>query len=142
MRRFGFSAFVLSIFLFLASVGGCDEQTYDEKDMGQLATLTRTVMDIVKSEYVGVEVPKKLSEPKIIEIVTRVNTNFSQLKLLDKYDMEIVSDGKHLGAVVWDPNNGRKLIQDLRCTKKLDKAAWRTSLYGNTFSLDWAICAH
>lgn len=140
MRRFGYSILFLIIFLFTAAPGGCDDRKYDEKDMGRLATLTRVVMDIVSSEYIGRPIPKKISEEDIKAMVVKNNTDFEELKLLDKYDMMIVSDGKYMGAIVWDPENGRKLIQDLRCTKKIEEPSWRNVSYGNEFSLSWSVC--
>jgi hypothetical protein len=139
MRRFGYSLLIIVLFFLSAAPSGCTT-SYDEKEMGGLATLARTVMDIVSSEYVENPVPQIISKTEIREIVTRVNTNFDELKLLDKYDMIIVSDGRQIGCVIWDPENGRKLIQDLRCTPKLDEPTWRQKIFGGDFTLPWAIC--
>lgn len=139
MRRFGFSAVILLLVFSIPVTAGC-EKVYNEKEMGELATLTRTVMDIVSSEYIGISVPKTIAEPQIIEIVIRVNTDFAELRMLDKYDMVIVSDGVQIAAVVWDPENERKLIQDLRCTKSLDEPTWRNVSYGHEFTLNWSLC--
>jgi hypothetical protein len=114
--------------------------SYDENEMGGLATFDRVVMDIVSSEYIDKPVPPVISKTQIKEIVARVNTNFEELKLLEKYDMAIVSNGKQIGSVIWDPRNGRKLIQDLRCTPKLDEPTWRQKVFGKNFTLSWAIC--
>jgi hypothetical protein len=97
-------------------------------------------MDIVSSEYIDKPVPQTISKAQIKEIVTRVNTNFEELKLLDKYDMVIVSNGKQIGCVIWDPDNGRKLIQDLRCTPNPDEFTWRQKVFGRDFTLSWALC--
>ena len=140
MRRFGYSLLIVIFFFLTAGPSGCDTTSYDEKEMGGLATLARVVMDIVSSEYIDKPVPQVISERQIKEIVTRVNTNFEELKLLDKYDMVIVSNGTQIGCVIWDPENGRKLIQDLRCTPKLDEPTWRQNIFGKDFSLSWAIC--
>lgn len=140
MRRFGYSFLVLSLFIATAAPSSCTTKSYDEKEMGGLATLARVVMDIVSSEYIDKPVPRIITKAQVKEIVTRVNTNFEELKLLDKYDMVIVSKGNELGCVIWDPENGRKLIQDLRCTPKLDEPDWRQTVFGNDFTLSWAIC--
>jgi hypothetical protein len=140
MRRFGYSLLIIIFFFLTAAPSGCDTTSYDEKEMGGLATLARVVMDIVSSEYIDKPVPQVISEAQIKEIVTRVNTNFEELKLLDKYDMVIVSNGTQMACVIWDPGNGRKLIQDLRCTPKLDEPAWRQKVFGNDFTLSWATC--
>jgi len=113
---------------------------YSEKDMGQLATLTRTTMDIVWSGYIGDTLPSNISEPQILETVRRLNTNFDELNMLDRYEMVMVSDGLNLATIVWDPENDRKLIEDLRCTKKLDASTWRECSFGNAFSLEWNVC--
>ena len=141
MRRFGYSLLIVIFFFLTAAPSGCDTTSYDEKEMGGLATLARVVMDIVSSEYIDKPVPQVISKTQIKEIVTRVNTNFEELKLLDKYDMVIVSNGTQIGCVIWDPENGRKLIQDLRCTPKLDEPTWRQKVFGKDLTLSWAICA-
>jgi len=141
MRRFGYSFLIIIFFFLTAAPSGCDTASYDEKEMGGLATLSRVVMDIVSSEYIDKPVPQSISETQIKEIVTRENTNFEELKLLDKYDMVIVSNGTQIGCVIWDPDNGRKLIQDLRCTQKLDEPTWRQKIFGKDFTLSWAVCA-
>lgn len=140
MRRFGWHSLIIVLIVSLVTVTTSCEKVYDEKEMGRLATLTRVVMDIVRSQYIESQVPAELSEPQIIDIVVKANTDFEELKMLDKYDMEIVSDGANIGAVVWDPGNDRKLIQDLRCTKYLDDPAWRNVFYGKEFTLNWDIC--
>jgi hypothetical protein len=140
MRRFGYSLLIIIIFFLTAAPGSCSPVSYDEKEMGGLATLARVVMDIVSSKYIDKPVPMTLSKAQIIEIVTRENSDFKELKLLDKYDMVIVSNGKQIGCVIWDPENGRKLIQDLRCTPKLDDHTWRQKVFGRDFTLSWAIC--
>ena len=108
--------------------------------MDGLATLARVVMDIVSSEYVDKPIPQIISKVQIKEIVTRLNTNFEELKLLDEYDMVIVSNGTQIGCVIWDPQNGRKLIQDLRCTPNPDELTWRQKVFGRDFTLSCAIC--
>ncbi len=140
MRRFGYSLVIIIFFFLTAAPSGCDTRSYDEKEMGGIATFARVVMDIVSSEYIDKPIPQIISEIQIKEIVIRVNTNFEQLKLLDRYDMVIVSNGTQIGCVIWDPENGRKLIQDLRCTPKLDEPTWRQKVFGNDLTLSWAIC--
>ena len=140
MRRFGYSTLIISLFFLTAALSGCSTTSYDEKEMGGLATFDRVVMDIVSSEYIDKPVPQTISKTQIKEIVTRVNTKFEELKYLDKYDMVIVSNGTKIGCVFWDPENGRKLIQDLRCTQKLDEPTWRQTVFGSDFTLSWAIC--
>jgi hypothetical protein len=108
--------------------------------MGRLFTFDRVVMDIVSSEYIGKPVPQLVSNTQIKEIVIRVNKDIDELKLLDKYDMIIVSNGTQIGCVICDPDNGRKLIQDLRCTPELDEATWRQKVFGCDFTLSWSIC--
>ena len=108
MRRFGWHSLIILLIVLLVTATTSCENVYDEKEMGRLATLTRVVMDIVRSQYIESQVPAELSEPQIIDIVVKANTDFEELKMLDKYDMEIVSDGTNIGAVVWDPGNNRK----------------------------------
>ena len=135
MRRYGFDG-IVTILLIIVIVG-CSlfnrqpKKSYDEKEMARLATLTRTAMNIVI-----------LNETQIVEIVCRLNTNFAELKLLDRYDMVMVSNSKQLAAVAWDPKTDRKLLQDLRCTSQLDEATWREVVFGNDFSLGWTACEH
>jgi hypothetical protein len=144
MRHSGLK--IIAIFVWAAVIAGCswfarpETETYDEREMAQLATLTRTVMNIVRSDYIGKAFPAVLDETRIVATVTRLNTDFSELKLLDHYDMVMVSDGKHLAAVVWDPKTDRKLLQDLRCTSRLDEATWRESVLGHEFTLGWQNC--
>jgi hypothetical protein len=77
----------------------------------------------------------KTSEVKIdVILIAKAN------KLLDKYDMVIVSNGTRIGCVIWDPENGRKLIQDLRCTSKLDEPTWRQKVFGKDLTLPWTVC--
>ena len=140
MRRSGYSFLIILLIVFAPLIGACDEKQYDEKDMGRLATLVRVIMDIVSTEYIDSQIPKEISERQIVEIVKKDNTDFQELKMLDTYDIVMVSDGVHIGAVVWDPDNGRKLIQDLRCTKYLDEKTWRDIVYGHDFSLNWSLC--
>jgi hypothetical protein len=142
MQRFGFSLLLICFFIFSAVPAGCAGKSYDEKEMGRLATFVRVVMDIVSSEYDDKPVPKLIKKEQLRKIIIKANTDFEELELLDKYGMIIVSDGKEMGAVVWDPKTNRKLIQDLRCTAKVDDPAWRKTVTGNDFTLDWGICAH
>ncbi|MBI5641175.1 MAG: hypothetical protein HZA17_12185 [Nitrospirae bacterium] len=141
MRRSGYSVLIILLIVFVPLLGACDEKKYDEKKMGQLATFVRVIMDIVSTEYIDRPIPKEVSEKQIVEIVKKDNTDFQELKLLDTYDIVMVSDGVQLGAVVWDPDNGRKLIQDLRCTKSPDELTWSQVVYGQEFTLSWGLCA-
>lgn len=146
MRRFGFRFTLVCLLLTTLFASGCAlhadpcAKTYDEKEMGQLATLTRVVLDIVRSDYLDAPMPETLTEQQVIETVRRLNTDFAELRMLDRYDMLIVSDGQQLAAVVWDPLNDRKLIEDLRCTRKLDAAVWRECASGGEFMLGWEGC--
>jgi hypothetical protein len=140
MRRFGYSLLIIVLFFLTAAPSSCNTTSYDEKEMGGLATFARIAMDIVSSEYIGKPVPRIIPKTQIKEILAKVNANFEELKLLDKYDMVIVSNGTQVGCVIWDPINKRKLIQDLRCTPKLDELTWRQRVFGNDFTLSWAIC--
>jgi hypothetical protein len=139
MRRFGFNFVILFFLIFIAAPGGCTK-SYDEKEMGQLSTFSRVVMDIVSSEYIDKEIPKIITKDEIKAIVIRQNKKFNELKLLDKYEMVIVSNGTEIGSVIWDHDNGQKLLQDLRCTPKLDEPTWRQKVFGSDFTLSWSIC--
>lgn len=144
MRHSGLK--IIAILIWAAVIAGCswfaktDTETYDEREMAQLATFTRTVMNIVRSDYIGKAFPAVLDETRIVATVSRLNPNFSELKLLDRYDMVMVSNGKHLAAVVWDPKTDRKLLQDLRCTSRIDEATWRETVLDHEFTLGWQSC--
>lgn len=140
MQRFGYNIFFLLIFVFTAGIGSCTDGTYGEENMGPIATLIAVVMDIVSSEYIDIELPERIEKSQIKEIVLRNNTDFDELKYLDKYEMIIVSNKTEIAAVVWDLANDRKLFQDLRCTTYVDEHSWRSELFGSDFTLDWAIC--
>lgn len=144
MRRSGLkgiATFILVIVMASCSwFAGQAKNTYDEHEMAQLATLTRTVMNIVRSDFIGTAFPASLDETQIVETVRRLNTDFSELKLLDRYDMVMVSNGKQLAAVAWDPKTDRRLLQDLRCTSRLDEATWREVVFGHVFTLGWQAC--
>ena len=139
MRRFGFSLLIVFFFFIIAAPSSCTK-SYDEKEMGELFTFDRVVMDIVSSEYISKQIPDKITKDQIKEIVIRQNSNMDKLKLLDRYNMVIVSKGNQIGCVICDPENGRKLIQDLRCTPKLDEPTWRQKVFGCNFTLPWSIC--
>lgn len=139
MRRFGFSIILIALVFFIAASSGCIK-SYDEKEMGRLATFARVSMDIVSSEYIDESIPNVISKSQIKQIVTREKKKINELKLLDKYDMVIVSNGTEIGCVFFDPHNGRKLIQDLRCTPNPDETTWRQKVFGNDFTLSWSIC--
>jgi len=139
MRRFGFSILIIFFFIFTAAPSQCAKH-YDEKEMGEVSTFARVVMDIVYSKYIDKQIPLKISKDQIKEIVTKANTNIEELKILDKYDMVIVSNGTQIACVICDPGSGRKLLQDLRCTPKLDEATWRQEVFGCDFTLSWSIC--
>lgn len=144
MRHSGLKCF--AAFFLIIVIAGCNrfpgqtKETYDEQEMARLATLTRTVMNIVRSDFIGTVLPPALDETRIVETVRRLNTDFSELKLLERYDMVMVSNGKRLAAVAWDPETDRKLLQDLRCTSRLDEATWRQSVAGHEFTLGWQPC--
>lgn len=126
MLRFGLKSIVtILLVIIIASccwVNGQAKKSYDEQEMAQLATLTRTVMNIVRTDFIAKPFLATLNETQIVEIVRRLNTNFAELNLLDRYDIAMFSNDKQLAAVAWDPKTDRKLLQDLRCTSKLDEA--------------------
>jgi len=144
MLRSGFKSIVtILLVIVMASCSwfnGQAKKSYDEKEMTRLATLTRTVMNIVRTDFIDTPFPATLNETQIVEIVRRLNTNFAELKLLDRYDMVMVSNGKQLAAVAWDPKTDRKLLQDLRCTSQLDEATWREFVFDHDFTLGWIAC--
>lgn len=144
MQLSGFRVLSLGLLVGIGltlGLSGCSENRHTEKEIGQLATLTRTVMNIVFSEYIeSPKIPRRISEGEIRNIISKVNTEFDQLKFLDQYEMEIVSDDTHIAAIMWDPKSNRKILQDLRCTSILDEESWRHNYTGNEFTLDWKIC--
>lgn len=88
MRRFGYKSVVIILGLLIISgccwhVDPCRTE-YSENEMGQLATLTRTTMDIVWSEHLEVAIPEVLKEPQIVETIRRLNTDFEELQMLNR----------------------------------------------------------
>jgi len=144
MLRFGFKNIVtILLVIVIAScswLNGRAKKSYDEQEMAKLATLTRTMMNIVRTDFIDTPFPATLNETQIVEIVHRLNTNFAELKLLDRYDMAMFSNGKKLAAVAWDPETDRKLLQDLRCTSQIDEATWREFVFDHDFTLGWVAC--
>jgi hypothetical protein len=139
MRRFGFSLLIIFVFFIIAAPSSCTK-SYDEKEMDYLFTFDTVVMNIVNSEYIGKQIPEKITKDQIEEIVIRRNGKMDELKYLDRYNMVIVSNGTQIGCVIWDPENERKLIQDLRCTPYPDERTWRKKVFGHDFTLSWSIC--
>ena len=139
MRRFGFSLLIVFVFFIIAAPSSCTK-FYDEQEMGHLFTFDTVVMKIVSSEYIGKQIPNLITKDQIKEIVIRRNGKMDELKFLDRYNMVIVSNGTQIGCVIWDPENDRKLIQDLKCTPNLDEPTWRQKVFGSDFTLSWEIC--
>ena len=144
MLRFGFKNIVTILLVIVITsccwFNGRPKKSYDEQEMAQLATLTRTLMNIVRTDFIDTPVPDTLNETHIVEIVRHLNTNFAELELLNRYDMVMFSNGKQLATVVWDPKTDRKLLQDLRCTSQLDEATWLEYVFGHDFTLGWVAC--
>ena len=143
MQRFGFNSLVAFLIVVITAGTSCATTSYHDDDMARLATLARTTMSIVKGEYYGKTLPAKIDEGAIIQLVRTQNSrHFKELNQLDgKIELMIVSDGKNMGAVIWDSSNNRKLIQDLQCTPKLDDHTYRRTEYGHVFSLDFKTCS-
>ncbi len=141
MRRFGFSSFVLCLVTLTILNSGCVAKEYDKDEMAKLATLTKTCMNIVKGQYYKKPIPEQMSEEEVVSIVKARNAQFDELEQLDgKIDLILYSDTNHVGAVVWDTGNERKLIQELQCTIELDDPAWEREEYGSSFTLKWETC--
>jgi len=140
MQRFGFNLTILFLTISLFAMLGCNPTVYNDNDMVPLTTLSRVVMDIVKSNYIEKPAPTEISEDEIKAIVAARGKALDALDQLSKYDIKIVSNGTKLAAIFWDPKNGRKLIEDLQCTNKVDFKAWKEELYGNDLTLDWGVC--
>lgn len=140
MRRFGYKV-VLAAFFVSLSVS-CSAQRYADDDMARMATVVRTTMSIVKGKYYGTDIPEVISEKTLIEIVRNENSqHFNELDIFDgSIDIMIVGYQRHIGAVVWDSDSGKKLLQDLQCTLKLDDQTWQRDEQGQQFMLDWTIC--
>lgn len=142
MQRFGFNSLMIFLVIVAGTSSSCATNVYRDDDMAKLATLARTTMSIVKGEYYGKTLPAQLDENRIIEIVrTRNSSNFKELDQLDgQTELMIVSDGTSMGAIIWDSDSDRKLIQDLQCTPKLDDAAYQREEFGHAFALDFKTC--
>lgn len=147
MQRSGYNLHIVLLAVFVlttstacAAIDSNSCREYSEKDMGQLATFVRVTMDIVSSTYMGEPAPAILSEEEIKELIRQRGTPFKELELLDKYEMTMVSHEGQWAAVVWDPANEQKLVQDLRCTTRLDELSWRACNHGHEFTLDWRTC--
>ena len=141
MQRFGYntvSALLLAVILI--STQGCAEKKYADSDIVPLTTLSRVMLDVVRVDYIGQEAPAMIDEESAKAIIEKRGRKMDALQQLDEYDMKIVSNGKKFGAVFWDPRNERKLIEDLRCTKKVDHKAWQEVIFGNEFTLKWEEC--
>ena len=142
MQRFGFKALVVFLSIFIGAGTSCAGTFYHDDDMARLSTMARTTMSIVKGEYYGKIIPSQINEDEIIQIVHTQNSRyFKELNHLDgQVELMMVSDGTHIGVIIWDSGNNRNLIQDLQCTLKLDDPAWQREELGNEFTLDWKIC--
>jgi hypothetical protein len=143
MQRFGLNVLIVFVVIFVGTGASCAGKIYHEDDMARFATMVRTTMSIVKGKFYEKTIPYQINEDEIIEIVRSDNSrHFKELKQLDgRIELMIVSDGTHMGAIIWDSDNNRKLIQDLQCTLKLDDPTWQREEFGNEFTLDWKICS-
>lgn len=146
MQRFGFNLKTLFLAISLFTLLGCNpagyqkHTAYSDEDMAPLTTLSRVVMDIVKSNYLETPAPTEISEDEIKTIVAARGKGLDALDHLSTYKIKMVSNGKKIAAIFWDPTNNRKLIEDLQCTSKVDLKAWNEELYGNDLTLNWGIC--
>ncbi|MCR4345967.1 MAG: hypothetical protein NUV55_01985 [Sulfuricaulis sp.] len=142
MQRFGFNVLIVLVVIFVGTGTSCAGKIYHEDDMARLSTMVRTTMSIVKGKFYEKTMPYQINEDKIVEIVRNENSrHFKELNQLDgRIELMIVSDGTYMGAIIWDSDNNRKLIQDLQCTLKLDDPTWQREEFGNEFTLDWKIC--
>lgn len=142
MQRSGYNIFLLVLVFFTVAITSCANERYSDDDMARMATVVRTTMSIIKGKYYGSAIPEIILEKQIIEIVREENSShFKELEQFnDKFDIKIVSHNKLIGAIVWDSENNRKLIQDLRCTLKLDDSVWKRNVMGSEFTLDWNVC--
>jgi hypothetical protein len=120
------------------NTAGCSDR--NEKEMTQLATFVRVGMDIVSSSYADVPPPASVPPETIREIIVRRGTPFKELELLDRYRVQFFSQDGQWAAVAWDPQNGQKLLQDLRCTRLLDEPTWKSCTSGHDFNLNWNAC--
>lgn len=140
MQHFGFNFITLFLTITLFSSQGCAAKKYSDDDMVPLTTLSRIVLDVVRANYIGKDAPAEIDEDSARAIIESRGRKMEVLDQLDKYDLKIVSNGKKFGSVFWDPGNDRKLIEDLRCTKKVDRKVWKEVVYGNEFTLKWENC--
>ena len=140
MQRSGFRRAFPLLLIFLLVLAACDPVTYKDEDMAPLTTLSRTLLNVVKASLTGQSLPAEIGEDEIRAIVAARGRAMPALAQLDRFDMRIVSNGKRLAAVIWDPKSGRKLIEDLRCTSQVDTKAWRQEVYGSDLTLDWGLC--
>lgn len=120
-------------------IGAKQCREYNDKDIEQFSTLVRVTMDIVSSEYEQ-PLPALIPEEKIKELIQRRGTPFKELELLDQYELIMVSHEGQWAAVAWEPGSDQKILQDLRCTKKLDEASWKSCSHGHEMTLDWQAC--
>lgn len=143
MQHSGFKLFTVFLIILFGACTSSADDLYHEVDMAKLSTLVRTTMSIVKGEYYGRTIPSRISEDDIVQMVRAQNSrHFKELEQIDgNINLEIVSNGSQIGAIVWDSNNNRKLIQDLQCTLILDDPAYQRKEFGNEFSLDWNKCS-
>ncbi|TAJ95976.1 MAG: hypothetical protein EPO31_00730 [Gammaproteobacteria bacterium] len=147
MRRSGcnlhfvlLTVFVLTKSTLCAALDSNNCREYSEKDMGQLATFVRVTMDIVNSSYDRGNTPALVTEENIKEIIRQRGTPFKELELLDQYELNMVTHEGQWATVAWDPTNNQKLLQDLRCTTRLDESSWKTCSHGHKLTLDWRAC--
>lgn len=142
MQRFGYNIFLAVFILFVVTSTSCLNNSYSDDDMARMATVVRTTMSIIKGKYYDSVIPEKITEKEIIDIVrTENSSHFKEMNQFDgELDIKIVSHNKFIGAIVWNSNTNRKLIQDLRCTLKLDDPVWERKEMGSQFTLDWNIC--
>lgn len=147
MRHSGCNLYIILLAIFVlttstshAAVDSNSCREYSEKDVGQLATFVRVTMDIVSSSYDSENTPALVTEENIREIIRQRGTPFKELELLDLYELNMVTHEGQWAAVAWDPTTNQKLLQDLRCTTRLDEPSWKTCTYGNELTLDWRTC--
>lgn len=140
MQHFGYN--IIFVILLTITSSSCATNRYSDDDMARMATVVRTAMNIIKGKYYYSDIPSVTNEKKTIEIVLKENS--SHFKEMEQFDgaleIKIISNGKYIGVIVWNSDTNRKLIQDLRCTLKLDDKAWKREALGSEFNLDWNIC--
>jgi hypothetical protein len=139
VKRFGIKFLLISVFVALSYFLfiNLSIQNYTAETMGPLEPFSRNVLSIVKGNYLGKEVPEKISEDKIIQLIKSRGQPFAGMTYFEKYDVAIYSKNKKIACVIWDPKTNRKLLEDVYSTKQPDSKAWEKELYGNDFTIGW-----